>query len=330
MSHATRPIGILGLGTCVPERVLSNADLEKMVETSDEWIRTRTGITERRILRDDQMPADLAEAAARAALANAGLTPADIDGVIYATYTADHVMPPCSSLLHGRLGIPGGMTFDLNAACSGFVTGLQTGFSLVNTGVVKRALVLGVDCNSRMLDYTDRETCVLFGDGAGAVVVGEVPAGRGILGNATGADGSGSHLITQRIGPGALPALKEDLTTKDRFIRMNGREVYKFAVKVINEALEKACADAGISPSEIELLVPHQANVRIIQSAMDRFGFAPEKVVINMDRYGNTSAASIPLALETARADGRLRPGMVIALVAFGAGLTYGASVMRW
>ncbi|CAN5322254.1 ketoacyl-ACP synthase III [soil metagenome] len=326
----TKPIGILGLGVHVPEKILSNFDLEKMVETNDEWIRTRTGIRERRILSDGESPSDIALPAAQKAIADSGLSVKDIDAVVYCTYTPDHFMPPSSCIMQGRLGLQSCIAFDLNAACSGFVFGLQAAYALVVSGQAKHPLVIGADCNSRVLDYTDRETCVLFGDGAGAVVLGNVPEGRGILGHSSGSDGTGAFLITQKVGGGAHPYDKENIASKDRFMKMNGREVYKFAVRVINEALEAALADAGLDVKDIDLLVPHQANVRIIESAMKRFGFDPKNVVINMAHYGNTSAASIPLALDSARRDGRLKPGVTCGLVAFGAGLTHGATILRW
>lgn len=240
-------------------------------------------------------------------------------------------MPPASGLLHGMLDLPGRcMIFDLNAACTGFVEGLQTAYALVRAGLCRRVLVFGVDCNSRMIDYTDRATCILFGDGAGAVIVGEVPEGRGILGNHAGADGHGAQLITACAGAGYYHPSVKEIDKADRFIKMNGREVYKFAVVKLSEAVEAALANAGMTIDQVDLLVPHQANQRIIDSALQRFGFAPEKAVQNMVNFGNTSAASIPLALNTAREDGRLKPGTTCALVAFGAGLTYAATIVKW
>lgn len=323
-------IGILGLGTAVPDRVLSNKDLEAMVDTSDEWILTRTGIRERRILDPDQPPSDIAIPAAQAAMADAGVSPDEIGAIIYCSYIPDYLMPPSSCVVQGRLGVPSCMTFDLNAACTGFVTGLQTAHALVLAGTARKVLVIGCDCASKVLDYTDRDTCVLFGDGAGAAVVGEVSNGRGILGSISGADGKGAMLICQRIGAGAHPLRPENMHDPNRYMKMNGREVFKFAVRILQDALEQAVEKSGLKIGDIDLLVPHQANVRIINAAMERFGFDPQRVVINMDRYGNTSAASIPLALEDARRDGRLKRGSKIAMVAFGAGLTYGATVMEW
>lgn len=323
-------IGILGLGTAVPDRVLTNADLERMVDTTDEWIITRTGIRERRILADGQKPSDIALPAAQRALEDAGLTAADVDAVIYSSYTPDHLMPSASCAIQHRLGMKPCLAIDQNAACSGFVFGLQTAWALVRSGLVRRVLLIGVDANSRVIDYTDRNTCVLFGDGAGAVVVGEVPEGRGVLGNFAGCDGSGGELISLKVGGAGNPVTPETVHSKERYIQMNGREVFKFAVRALNEALEAAGEDAGVAVEQLELLVPHQANVRIIRSAMERFNLREDQVVINMDRYGNTSAASIPLALETAREECRLKQGTLCGLVAFGAGLTYGATILRW
>lgn len=324
------PIGVLGLGTCTPDRVLTNKDFEQLVDTSDEWIVSRTGIRERRILAPDQKPSDIASVAARRAIEDAGLTVGDIDSIIYCTYTPDYVMPSAACIIQQMLGIPSCMAVDLNGACTGFVYGLQNAFAQVKSGLAKRVLVIACDCASRLIDYSDRSICVLFGDGAGAVVVGEVPEGRGIVGNYSGCDGNGAFLICQKVGGAAFRPTPENLTGTDHFMQMNGREVFKFAVRVVNEALEGALRNAEMKIEEVDLLVPHQANVRIINAAMERFGFNPESVVINMDKFGNTSSASIPLALQTAREDGRLKQGTTVATVAFGAGLTYGATILRW
>lgn len=324
-------VGILGLGTCVPDKVLTNADLEKMVETDNEWIVTRTGIRERRILADEEMPSDIAIRAGKRALEDAGVAPEEINGIVYCTYTSDTAMPQASGVIHAGMGLGNDcISFDLNAACSGFVKGLQVAYSLIASGVRKKILLFGVDCNTRVVDYNDRATCVLFGDGAGAVVVGEVEKGRGVLGNNSGTDGSGRGLIKLGGGAGAYPFSQQHIPREERYIRMNGREVYKFAVKVLVETMEKSLADAQLTAADVDLLVPHQANYRIVESALDRFGFSHDKAVMNMDIYGNTSAASIPLALETARQDGRLKPGCVCGLVAFGAGLTYASTIIRW
>lgn len=329
-NHVHPPIGIRGLGVCVPDRVLTNADLEKMVDTSDEWIISRTGIRERRIIGDDQVPTDLALVAARNALEDARLTPGDIGAVVYCSFVPDYMVPPSACIVQHKLGIPTCMAFDLNAACTGFVQGLQNAYSLVHSHLASNVLVIGCDCASRMVDWKDRNTCILFGDGAGAVVVGTVEEGRGLLGHDAGSDGSGAELLMKKVGAGAVPATPENVTHRDNFMQMNGREVFKFAVRALQESMERSLARAGLTSSDVDLLVPHQANIRIIQSAMERFGFTEDRVVINIDRYGNTSAASIPLALDTARLEGRLKPGTVCGLVAFGAGLTYASSVVRW
>ena len=323
-------VGILGLGVCVPDRILSNADLEKMVDTTDEWIVTRTGIRERRILEDHQVPSDIACEAGKRAIADAGVDPSEIGALIYCSYTPDHFMPPTACILQHRLGLPSGMCYDMNAACTGFIYGLQNAYAMVRSGLAKKVLLIGCDCASRIVDYTDRNTCILFGDGAGAVVIGEVPEGRGILGNVAGSDGSGAMLIFQKAGACAFPMTAQNINTPDRYMSMNGREVFKFAVKIVPEAVERALEDAQLTVKDVDLLVPHQANVRIIEAARERFGFDVEKTVVVMDRYGNTSAASIPLALDDARTKGKLKPGTTCALVGFGAGLTYAASIVKW
>lgn len=325
-----KPIGILGLGTCVPERVLTNEELARMVDTSDEWITTRTGIKERRILAEGQVPTDLSTKAVERAIEDSGIDPGEIGAIINATYIPDHQLPPTACLIQSKMKLPSSMCFDLNGACTGWLYGIQTAHALIRTGHVKKALVIGCDCNSRVVDWTDRQTCVLFGDGAGAVIVGETEEGRGILGNHAGSDGSGAGYIIQRIGGGAHPLTAENILSTERYMKMNGREVFKFAVRIFNDAVLKALDDAGLTIDDVDLFVPHQANVRIINAAMEKFGFERERVIINMDRYGNTSAASIPLALGTAREEGKLTAGKTCALVAFGAGLTYAATILKW
>lgn len=325
-----KPIGILGLGTALPEKILTNKDLESLVDTTDEWIVTRTGIHERRILGESEKPIDIVLPAARRAIEESGLAPGDIDAVIHCTFTPDYALPSSACLVQGALGLKSGLAFDLNAACSGFVFGLQNGMALLRAGMARHVLVIGADFNSRVVDYTDRTTCVLFGDGAGAVVLGPVEEGHGILGNAAGADGASAMALTTLVGGCAHPVTRENFESKDRYMQMNGREVFKFAVRILGPAVDEALRRAECSLDEVDLLVPHQANIRIIDAAAARYGLAPERVVANVAKYGNTSAASIPLALDDARADGRLAPGRMVALVAFGAGLTYGASILRW
>ncbi|MCC5876728.1 MAG: ketoacyl-ACP synthase III [Candidatus Sumerlaeia bacterium] len=327
----SKPVGILGLGTAVPDKILTNQDLEEMVDTNDEWIVTRTGIRERRVLSPGEKPIDIVIPAARKAIEESGLKPSEINGLIFCTYTPDYIMPASACLLQGELGLGrDGLCYDLNAACTGFVYGMQVGWATIRSGLARNILLVGADFNSMVTDYTDRSTCILFGDGAGAVVLGEVDEGSGILGNSAGVDGQSWKHLMLSAGGCAAPITAENLESRDRYIQMNGREVFKFAVRAFNEAFEKAAADAGIEPSEVDLLIPHQANIRIIQSAMDRYGFNADRVVINIEKYGNTSAGSIPLALETARQEGKLRKGMTCALVAFGGGLTHGATILRW
>jgi 3-oxoacyl-[acyl-carrier-protein] synthase III len=314
----------------LPSRVLTNKDLETMVDTTDEWILSRTGIRERRILAEGEKPMDVAMPAMRRAIEDSGIPPSEIDGIIYCTFTPDYMMPSSACLAQGKLGLATGVAYDLNAACTGFVFGLQSAWSLLQMGLCRNILVVGADFNSRVIDYRDRSTSILFGDGAGAVVLGPVESGRGIIGNSAGADGKSWTHITMMVGGTACPVTQENLDSTDRFIQMNGREVFKFAVRVFNEVFEDAVAKAGLTPADIDLLIPHQANIRIINSAMERYGFSEDRVVINIQELGNTSAASIPLALETARQQGKLKPGTTCALVAFGGGLTYGATVLKW
>jgi 3-oxoacyl-[acyl-carrier-protein] synthase III len=325
-----KTIGIIGLGTALPEKVMTNDDFTKFLDTTDEWIRTRTGIEERHILDTGEAGTDIAAIAAKRAIVDAGVDPKEIDVVIYCTFTPDHTVPPSAALLQAKAGLGNGMTFDVNGACTGFIYGLQIAYSQIAAGMAKKVMVVGCDCPSRVIDYKDRNTCVLFGDGAGAVVVSEKENGNGILGNHAGADSSGAYHIYQKIGASAHPLTPENVLDSDRFMKMNGREVFKFAVRIFNEAVLKALDDAGLTVADIDLFVPHQANKRIITAAMDKFGLPIEKVAMNINKVGNTSAASVPLALGAAREEGRLKDGDVCALVAFGAGLTYGATILKW
>jgi 3-oxoacyl-[acyl-carrier-protein] synthase-3 len=309
-----KPVGIRGTGMYVPERVLTNKDLEQMVDTSDEWIVTRTGMRERRIAANDQSTSDLAYEAALEALKNANLPAEELELIVVATITPDLAFPSTACILQDRLGARKAAAFDLSAACSGFIYGLANASALIASGMYKNALVIGAECLSKITDYTDRNTCILFGDGAGAVVLGEVPEGRGFRSFELGADGSGGNLLHSR----------------NKYIYMDGKEVFKFAVKIMNSAAEEALRKAGIAKSEIDLLVPHQANIRIIQYALERLELPESKCAINLDRYGNVSAASIPIALAEADRENRIRPGDKLLFVGFGGGLTWGASVLIW
>jgi 3-oxoacyl-[acyl-carrier-protein] synthase-3 len=324
------PVGILGTGMYVPERILSNRDLEQMVDTNDEWIVTRTGIRERRIASEQQATSDLAYEAALEALRNAGITAEELDLIIVATITPDMAFPSTACILQARLGATKAAAYDLSAACSGFIYGLANASAFIANGMYKYALVIGSDCLSKITDYTDRNTCVLFGDGAGAVVIGPVPEGRGFRSFELGADGSGGELLKLAGGGSRFPVSQRLVDERAHYIYMEGREVFKFAVRVMGMAAEEALRKAGMTKRDIDFLVPHQANIRIIQSALSRLELSEDKCIINVDRYGNMSAASIPVALAEAVRQGRIREGQRLVLVGFGGGLTWGASVLVW
>ncbi len=325
-----KSVGILSTGKYVPEKILTNADLEKMVETNDEWIVTRTGMKERHIAREDQASSDLAYEAALIALKKANLAPEDLDLILVATITPDSAFPSTACILQNRLGAKKAAAFDLSAACSGFIYGLASASNFIATGMYKNALVIGAECLSKITDYTDRNTCILFGDGAGAVVLGEVPEGRGFLSFELGADGSGGELLKLAGGGSRMPSSQSTVDNKQHYIYMAGSEVFKFAVRIMGNAAEEVLRKAGLEKSDIDLLVPHQANIRIIQSAVHRLNLPEEKCMINLHKYGNVSAASIPLALAEADEEGRIKPGDCVVLVGFGGGLTWGATAIRW
>lgn len=323
-------VGILSTGSCVPERVLTNADLEKMVDTSDEWIVTRTGIRERRICSADEASSDLAYRAAVTALEKANITADQLDLIVVATITPDMMFPSTACILQERLGAKKAAAMDVSAACTGFLYGIATGSQFIATGLYRYVLVIGVETLSKITDYKDRNTCVLFGDGAGAALLSPVPDGFGFQAFELGADGSGGSLLQLPAGGSRIPASHESIENRLHYISMTGREVFKFAVRVMNNATEAVLQKAGVTKEEIDLLVPHQANLRIIDAAINRFGLSPEKVVVNLDRYGNMSSASIPVALDEALAAGRINEGDNVVLVGFGGGLTWGASLLKW
>lgn len=324
------PVGIIGTGKYVPERILTNQDLEKMVETNDEWIVTRTGIRERRLAAAEEATSDLALHASKKAIAAAGLTPEDIDLIIVSTITPDMFFPSTACLLQDKLGAKKAAAFDLSAACSGFIYGLATASNMIATGMYKHVLVVGAETLSRITDYTDRNTCILFGDGAGAVVLGQVEEGRGFRSFELGADGSGGELLKVCGGGSRVPASAESLSAKQHYIQMAGNDVFKFAVRIMGSAAEDALQKAGMTKEDITLLVPHQANIRIINSAVNRLDLSDDKVMVNLDKYGNMSAASIPVALAEAVEQNRVKEGDCLVLVGFGGGLTWGASVLVW
>ncbi|HVR12517.1 MAG TPA: beta-ketoacyl-ACP synthase III [Gaiellaceae bacterium] len=318
-----RRVGITGLGVHVPERVLTNDELSTLVDTSDEWIMERTGIRERRIASEDEALTDIARPAAIAALERASLEPKDIDLLVCATVTPDMMFPTSSALLADELGMPDAAAYDLLAGCTGFVYAIAQAYSMVAAGLSQRALVVGGDVLSKILDWTDRSTIVLFGDGAGAVVLEHVEDG-GFLGFELGADGGGGkHLWLPGSG-------SRHFDEPESFVKMNGREVFKFATRVMIYSAEKLLDECGRTVEDVDVYVPHQANVRIIDYATKKLGFPKEKVVVNVDRFGNTSSGSIPLALADAEKDGMLKPGTLVLMTGMGAGLTWGSALIEW
>jgi 3-oxoacyl-[acyl-carrier-protein] synthase III len=317
------PVSITGLGTYAPERVLTNAELAELVDTSDEWIIERTGIKERRIAAPEQAMTDLALPAARIALERAGVEPEEIDLIIVATVTPDMMFPTTGSLLADLLPAPKAAAYDLLAGCTGFVYALAQGHAMVSAGLSKKALVVGGDVLSKILDWTDRSTLVLFGDGAGAVVLEQVDEG-GFEGFELGADGGGGEHLWL---PGSGSRTFEHA---DRLVKMNGREVFKFATRVMVSSAEALLDEVGRTIDDVDVYVPHQANTRIIDYATRKLGIAEDRVIVNVDRYGNTSSGSIPLALGDAEADGRLRKGSLVLMTGMGAGLTWGSTLMEW
>ncbi|WP_371368258.1 3-oxoacyl-[acyl-carrier-protein] synthase 3 [Sporomusa rhizae] len=323
-------VGILGLGSYVPEKVITNYDLEKVMDTSHQWIVERTGIHERRNVTEGQATSDLAAKAAEKALADAGIGPEEIDLIIVGTVTPDMFFPSVACLVQDRIKAYNAAAFDLTAVCSGFIYGLVTASAFIKNGTYRKILVIGAETLSTITDKEDRNTAILFGDGAGAVVLGETEPGYGILGFDLGAEGTGGDLLKVPAGGTRQPVTAETIANKLHFIQMNGNEVFKFAIKVMGETVKKALAAAQLTPQDITCLVPHQANLRIIQSAANRLGLPMDKVVVNVDKYGNTSAASVPIALDEGVKNGRIKKDDVIALAGFGGGLTWGAAIIRW
>ena len=320
---AEKPVTITGLGCHVPERVVTNDELSQYVETSDEWIRDRTGIRERRIASREEALSDLALPAAKTALEQAGLEGKDIDLLVVATVTPDMAFPSTAALLADRLGATDAAAYDLAAGCTGFVYAVAQAYGMLAGGLSRRALVVGGDILSRILDWTDRSTLVLFGDGAGAVVLERVESG-GFLGFELGADGAGGNEL---LLPGSGSRISEN---GNGYLTMNGREVFKFATRVMVSSAEAVLEECGKTVEDVDVYVPHQANVRIIDHAARKLGFPEEKVVVNVDRYGNTSSGSIPLALADAAGDGRLKPGKLVLMTGMGAGLTWGSALIEW
>ena len=322
--------GILGTGFYVPEKIMTNADLEKIVETSDEWIVERTGIKERRIAEDNRPMSDLALRAAKAALADAGVAAEDLDLIIVATLTSDRIIPSTACMIQNLLGAKHAAAFDLSAACSGFAYAASVAAQFIETGAYKKALVIGAETLSKYINWEDRNTCVLFGDGAGAAVLGQVEEGYGILSFDLGSDGSGGDAIQIPSSGSLMPVSKESIDQKLNLIHMNGRDVFKFAVKAMGKTVKNSLAKIDMPQEKIDWLVPHQANIRIIESAAKRLSMPMDKVIVNIHKYGNMSAACIPIALAEAAAAKRFKKGDIIALSGFGAGLTWASCIIRW
>ena len=322
--------GIIGTGSCLPARVMTNQEFESFIDTSDEWIRSHTGICERRIADSDIATSDLSAEAAVRALDNAGLKPEDIDLIIVSTVTPDMMFPSTACLVQDKIGAVNAAAFDLGAACTGFLYGLTVAQNFVAAGYYKNILVIGAETLSKIADYSDRNTCVLFGDGAGAAVVSEVPEEYGILSTCIGADGSGGDLLKLPAGGSRIPASAESLRDRLHYIKMDGSKVYRFAAKAMEMAAETALKKCGLDKSDISYLIPHQANIRIIDSAVKRLKISEDKVYINIDKYGNMSAASVAVALDEASRKGLLKDDDIIVLVSFGGGLTWGSAVIKW
>jgi len=323
---------IAGTGRYVPEKVLTNTDLEKIVETSDEWIIKRTGIRERRIAAEDQSTSDLALEAARVALDRAGLAAEDLDAIILATLTPDTYCPAGACYVQNLLGATNACAFDLSAACTGFVYGITVGSSLVRAGIHKNVLVLGAETLSRFIDYTDRNTCILFGDGAGAAVLSRAEEGGDsrLLDHYLRSDGGGTDLIIMPGGGARRPSSHDTVDGKLHFLSMQGNDVFKFATKSMQTLIETAIERNGLSVDDLDLVVPHQVNSRIIDTVLRKVDIPEEKIYLNLQRYGNTSAASVPMALHEAVEEGRVQAGNLVLLAAFGAGLTWGYNLVRW
>lgn len=322
---------VLGAGHGLPSRKLTNHDLEKMVDTSDAWIMQRTGIRERLICTDEEAASDLAIKAARQAVERANVDPSELDQIIVATVSGDYSFPSCSVLVQEKLGARNAAAYDVGAACAGFIYALSIADAILRSRSAKTVLVIGVDTLSKFTDWTDRSTCVLFGDAAGALVLrAEENTERGIIDTVLFSDGSGAPHIMMEAGGSRFPPTSEAIAGISNKIYMNGNETYKFAVKALGEACCKVIEKANLSVEDIDLFVPHQANVRIIDAAAERIGLPREKIFLNIEKYGNTSAGSIPLGLYEAELEGRLKPGSIVLTVGFGAGLVWGANLIRW
>jgi 3-oxoacyl-[acyl-carrier-protein] synthase-3 len=321
--------GIIGSGAYVPKKIISNFDLEKIVDTSNQWISERTGILYRRKADDNICSSDLGAEAAKIALKNANLNPEDIDLIIAASSSPDRIFPATACLIQNKIGAKNAAAFDIQAACTGFIYAVTTAAQYISTGLYKNILVVGCEVLSKITDFKDRNTCVLFGDGAGAVILSEVDYG-GIITNILGADGSGSELLELPAGGTSEPASFDTVKERKHYIKMRGCEVFKFAVRVLEDCTRKIAEKANVSLKDIDYIIPHQANIRIIEAAIKRLEYPCERVVVNLNKYGNMSSASIPVALHEAYQTGKIKRGHKIILVGFGAGLTWGANLIEW
>ena len=321
---------ITGWGMAVPRRVVTNAELAQRIDTSDEWIRTRTGIAQRHVADPDEFTSVLATKAGREAMERAGVAPESVDTVIVATCTPDRTFPATACTVQANLGIPRAGAFDIAAACSGFVYGLSVATALVKSGMSRSVLLIAADIFTHFIDWNDRNTCVLFGDGAGAVLLQATDQPRGLLASNIGSWGEGETLMAVDAGGTRQPASAELLEAGRQYVYMNGREIFRHAVRGMAESSERAVADAGLTLDDVALVVPHQANVRIIEAVARRLGVPMERFFVNLDRYGNTSAASVPIALYEAAQQGRVKAGDLVLLTAFGGGLTWGSALLRW
>ncbi len=321
---------IIGTGSCLPEKVVTNRDLEKFLDTSDEWIVTRTGIRERRIAAEGQCTSDLSVAAARKALEMAGVEASELDLIIVGTITGDYPWPATACMVQHQLGATRAGAFDVSAACSGFVYGLANAVKHLEAGPARKALVIGAEVLSRAIDWTDRNSCVLFGDGAGAVVLEAQEGDHGILSTHLHADGNFLKLLYQPGFGSRNPASEEGVRNREQFLKMEGNEVFKVAVRSLTEVAEEALSANGLTVADLDLFIPHQANRRILEATAKRLGLRDEQVYINVDRFGNTSAASIPIAMDEANRAGRIKEGDYVLLDAFGGGFTWASALMRW
>jgi len=322
--------GIVGVGSYLPPRILTNADLEKMVNTSNEWIVSRTGIKERRIADDDVATSDLAVEAAKKAIAAAGLTPRDIEVILLATATPDTIFPSTACVVQDKLKAVNAAAMDVSAACSGFIYGLSIAKGYIASGMYKNILVIGAETLSKITNWKDRGTCVLLGDGAGAAVIRPVPEGKGIISVYLGADGSAGDLLKLPAGGSRLPASHKTVEEGMHYMRMSGNELFKIAVKLMAESAQRALAQCGLTCEDVACLIPHQANIRIINAAAKRLKLPEERIFLNIEKYGNISAASTIIGLDDALREKRIKPGDVVVLVAFGGGLTWGSCVIKW